>query len=442
MSSFRFGTLAAAACFLLTAAPASVRPASAQEAPGPRAPRGLWVLCEGSQRVLEHPERLPLLLDDAAALGVTDLFVQVYRGGKAWFGSTLADASPHARTFRVGEQDALAALIERAHARGLKVHAWVNVLSLAGNPDAPIVRSIGRRAVAEDQHGRSVLDYPDYDVPPPDRSYYRMGTPAVWLDPAAPGVRERLAATFAELVERYPGLDGLHLDYIRYPDVLPFTPGSRFGVGLSFGYGEASRARFLRETGKAAPFGSDLRNANAWDDWRRLQVTALVEAIGRSARAARPGLALSAAVISDRERAYLVDFQDWAGWLDAKLLDFAVPMLYTTDDARLGYAIESYEGLARTRALWVGLGSWLFRQSPDRAVAQLKRVEAAPALGSALFSWDSIREETGLLAALVASQQPAPSLTAPAAPAPPEDAAAAARPPSLAPRASDDLEPR
>ena len=40
-------------------------------------PRGLWVLAEGSQRVLEHPERLAPLLADADRLGATDLFVLV-----------------------------------------------------------------------------------------------------------------------------------------------------------------------------------------------------------------------------------------------------------------------------------------------------------------------------------------------------------------------------
>ena len=57
--------------------------------------RGMWVLCQGSQRVLEHPDRIPMLIDDALALGVTDLFVQVYRGGRAWFDSSLADPSPY-----------------------------------------------------------------------------------------------------------------------------------------------------------------------------------------------------------------------------------------------------------------------------------------------------------------------------------------------------------
>ena len=42
-----------------------------------------------------------------------------------------------------------------------------------------------------------------------------------------------------EVARKYP-VDGLHFDYIRYPDVLPFVPGARFGVGLEFGFGEAS----------------------------------------------------------------------------------------------------------------------------------------------------------------------------------------------------------
>ncbi len=397
-------------------------------------PRGLWVLCEGSQRVLEHPERVDQLLDDAEALGASDLFVQVYRGGRAWFASTLADPTPYAKTFREGERDALQVLIARAHTRGLRVHAWVNVLSLASHADVPILRDLGRDAVAVDAHGRSILDYPAFEVPEPDRRYYRMGTPAVWLDPAARGVAERLAATLAELIAGYPALDGLHLDYIRYPDVLPYSPGTRFGVGLSFGFGEASRLRFQRETGLAAPFGTSLRNANRWDDWRREKLAELVREIRDAARAAKPGLRISAAVIADRERAYLVDFQDWAGWLDTGLIDFAVPMLYTRDATLLRHGVEALSGLARGRELWVGLGSWLFAGQPELALAQLRRVEATEGLGSALFSWDSIRETPALLHAL--SQPSAPEPVAPAAPGPPapEPAPAEAGPEAPGPR--------
>lgn len=382
-------------------------PASARRdaPPEPVARRGLWVLCEGSQRVLEHRERLPLLLDDAEALGVTDLFVQVYRGGRAWFDSSRADTTPYQRVWRVGSggerRDALRVLIERAHARGLRVHAWVNALQLAANPDAPIVEDLGRAAVAVDHRGRSLLDYPAYEVPPPDRRYYRLGTPGVWLDPAAPGVADWLAGTFAELVRRYPELDGLHLDYIRYPDALPFAPGSRFGVGLHFGYGEATRARFREETGLRAPFGDRLGPATRWDDWRRGKLTRLVREVARRAREAHPEeLLVSAAVLADRERAYLVDLQDWPGWLDAGAIDVAVPMLYSLDTRLVRYGVQALSGLARDRPIWVGLGSWLFADDPKEAVHQLRFVEREPRLGSALFSWDSIREAPELRAAL------------------------------------------
>ena len=385
------------ACGLALALALAV-PAGAAEVAGRR---GLWVLCEGSQRVLEHPERVPVLLADADALGVTDLFVQIYRGGKAWYPAQLADPAPYARVRAAGgEVDTLQALIAGAHERGMRVHAWVNVLSLSKNPNAPLLAALGKGAVTVDQKGRSVLDYPDYEVPQPDRTWVRMGTPAIWLDPAAPGVSERIVATFAELLENVPGLDGLHLDYIRYADALPFVPGTRFGVGLGFGFGEATRARFRGETGLKAPFGTSLINANRWDAWRRGQLTTLVASIAAQARQLRPGLEMSAAVIADRERAYQVDMQDWLTWVDAGHLDFAVPMLYTRDDRLLRYGVEVLNGLAARRGLMVGLGSWLFAKEPERAVGQMRDAYRAPRVGEALFSWDAIRETPALLNAL------------------------------------------
>ena len=100
------------ACVALVAcgerAPAPPPPEPAAAVPAPR--RGLWVLCEGSQRVLEHPDRIPALIADADALGVSDLFVQVYRGGRAWFDSTYADATPYRELKAATGEDTLARL--------------------------------------------------------------------------------------------------------------------------------------------------------------------------------------------------------------------------------------------------------------------------------------------------------------------------------------------
>jgi uncharacterized lipoprotein YddW (UPF0748 family) len=386
-------------------APCSATAADAA-APGStsRPRRALWIPCEGTVRVLDDPARVDALLGAARALGVTDLLVQVYRGGRAWFDSPLADTAPFEAARARSGREPLRDLVERAHAEGLRVHAWVNVLSLAGNGEAPLLRKLGRAAAQMDQRGRSILDLPAFDFPQPDRKLVRMGTPGVWIDPGAPGVAEHLAEVFAGLVATHPQLDGLHLDYIRYPDVLPFSPGTRYGVGLSFGHGAATRARFRAETGLEAPFGDRIENGDAWDEWRRGQVTRVVSRIREAARAARPDLELSAAVLAYPERAYLSTFQDWRGWLADGLLEFAIPMLYTRDERLFAQQVAAFAGEPAHDRIWIGLGTWLFAAEPSRAVAQLTRARSAAAGGVALFSYDAIAEASALRDALAAAE--------------------------------------
>jgi uncharacterized lipoprotein YddW (UPF0748 family) len=370
--------------------------------------RGLWVLAEGSQRVLEHPDRIPGLIATAQALAATDLFVQVYRSGRAWYETSLADDSAFRAARDAAGADPLALLLREAHAAGLRVHAWVNVLSLSKNRDAPLLRDLGRDAVLVDQRGRSLLDYPDLEVPAPDRAYYRMGTPALYLDPAAIGLIERLAASFAELVARHPELDGLHLDYIRFPDVLPFTPGSRFGVGLDFGHSRSTRALFRDQTGLEAPGPKSPANADSWDAWRRDRVTAVVAAIRTATRAVQPELEISAAVIPYADRAYLSLLQDWRRWLEDGLLEFAVAMAYTRDDRLLRYQAESFAGSPQAGRIWLGLGAWLFAAEPARAREQIRIAHQAGATADALFSYDAIAEAPGLAQALAGPIAPEP----------------------------------
>lgn len=389
-------------------APFTARPDAESATPRPRA-RGLWVLAEGSQRVLDAPrERIAPLLDRARRLGASDLFVQVYRGGRAFYPAGPGiERSPAADRLAAEGVDGLRLLLEAAQARGLRVHAWVNVLSLSTRRDAALIQQLGREAILVDRLGRSVLDYPDLDVPEPDRRYYRMGTRGIYLDPAVPAVRDRILSTYVDLLRRYPELDGLHLDYIRHPGVLPFAPGSRFGVGLEFGYGEIARARYRAETGRPDPIDGAgpgvVRGANAWDEWRRDQVTALVEEIATNARATRPGLEISAAVIAYDDRAYLSLAQDWRGWLRSGALDRAIPMAYTRDDQLLLNQLESFAGWPYADRIWPGLGVWLFDDEPARAVGQLARLRDLGFRGEVLFSDDALAMSDALLEALAGS---------------------------------------
>ena len=111
---------------------------------------GLWVQAEGANRTLDSAEKIKALVKRARAAGVTDIYAQVYRSGRAWFPTNLADDSPAKRA----GQDPLALLLDLA-SRGeecdcpIKVHAWINAFALARNKKAPILRRAWERCRAQ-----------------------------------------------------------------------------------------------------------------------------------------------------------------------------------------------------------------------------------------------------------------------------------------------------
>jgi uncharacterized lipoprotein YddW (UPF0748 family) len=116
------------------------------------------------------------------------------------------------------------------------------------------------------------------------------------------------------MVRRY-GVDGIHLDRIRYPDG-------------GFGWDPASLAAFGRDP---------VADPEGWAAFRRGLVNRMVRETRDSIDAVRPGVVLSAAVwpIYDRKRFGWSSssgvgqfFQDTWEWARAGYLDVAVPMTY------------------------------------------------------------------------------------------------------------------
>lgn len=361
---------------------------------------GLWVQAEGANRTLDSAEKIKALVKRACTAGVTDIYAQVYRSGRAWFPTKLADDSPANRA----GQDPLALLLDLAsrgeeHGCPIRVHAWINAFALARNKKAPIIRELGAEAVLKDQYGRSLLEYPLSGKPAWAKGF-GLETPGIFLDPGHPGVRGRIIDIAAQLVRNYPRLAGIHLDFIRYPYALPISPGSRFSPRLDFGYNEASVARFERKTRNTAPrAGASVKHADAaaWDEWRRAQVTEAVRGVYETTRGFRKQIIVSAAVLPWAERAYLTAFQDWRGWLKSGFLDKAVVMNYTRD-VRLASQI-SRSALAAGRVktpnprapkVVIGLGAYLFTRRPAGVWREWRAAREAGADGVALFSYDQM----------------------------------------------------
>src|SRR6185503_16851882 len=119
----------------------------------------------------------------------------------------------------------------------------------------------------------------------------------------------------ADVARRY-AVDGIHLDFIRYPGT-----------------------KWSHDTASLRVFGlNPATNAAAWDQFRRDQVSAAVREVRDSVAVAKPSAVLSAAVWGifrdlwswNSSQGYSQYYQDPRAWAAAGTLDVAVPMMYWT----------------------------------------------------------------------------------------------------------------
>lgn len=350
---------------------------------------GLWAEAEGPNRTLDSLARLEALLQTAHRLGIRHLFLQVYRGNRSWYPSRLADDAPFQGALAKEGYDPLAFALHRAHAKGIKVHAWMNLFNLARNGEAKILKQLGREAVLVDSRGRSLLDYPTLQ---PENGLF-LDTPGYWLDPAHPGVQTYLTGLIVELVSRYPHLDGLHFDYIRYPYAVPLPSGSN-RPRLDFGYGESAR-RFQRETGLDPSLAQqDPAVAEAWDGWRKRQISRFLRRLRPKVKRPNPKLLLSAALLPSADRAALA-LQDWPDWMAEGLLDLGIIMNYTKERGVAQTFSKQAVALKGKGRIFVGLGAYLFLDEPMPLLQQIQDAVASGADGVVFFSYDNLLKKEG-----------------------------------------------
>ena len=173
-------------------------------------------------------------------------------------------------------------------------------------------------------------------------------------------MQERLQRVWVDLATGYD-LDGIHHDFIRFAtSAFDYSRSSleRFQAWvrpLIDAQGHAELVAEMRED----PYAMADALPELWDRFRRDNVTDLVRSVYREAKARRPHLVVSAAVLPDWRAAASWQFQDWSSWLADGILDVAVPMAYTGDDEQFGGWID--RGAATAGApgrVWAGVGAY------------------------------------------------------------------------------------
>ena len=334
-----------------------------------RGRRALFVSLVQDPPVFTSDQAMRDLVQFAKKSHSDTLFVQVYRSNIAWFASKVSDTTEYEASRKNLRHDPLRFLIREAHASGIEVHAWLNLLSLSANTEAPILKRYGLDVLTCDVKPKKNVE--DYKI---DNQYF--------LEPGDGRVRRVLATAVEELVRAYPELDGIQFDYIRYPDVHPV-----------YGYAPMNVDRFKKASGLQR-FNND---SPRWQQWKRSQVTDLLKELIQKARAIHPGIQVSTTGLMPFTRAYYEGFQDWKSWLSDNLVDFVTLMCYYDSTKDFELAITSVKKIVPdlTRVN-LAAGPYKFLHSPEIFDEQFPIAERAGFRDVALLHYGSFLENPRL----------------------------------------------
>ncbi len=329
--------LLAAACLALLLATTI----GCQTAPRVNEPvRAIWV----TRFDYKTADDVTNIMDNCASAGFNAVLFQVRGNGTAFYESNFEPWADE-----LGGQDPgfdpLELACTAAHEHGMDLHAYVNVM--------PAWRGKQPPTNPEQIYNK----HPEWFWYDQNGDRQKLSSFYVSLNPCLPEVREYIVDVFEDIAARYE-IDGLHLDYIRFPNEPPATPK---GSGLDYPRDEATLALYLADTGLTPD-----RDHQAWNEWRTGQVTKLVADIQAMLRDVRPTAVLSASVGSVPKRA-LHHFQDGRGWVNQGLMDMIILMNYTDSTEDFAGRIEPW--LTPESQVPIVPGLW-FGKHPDRPIAE------------------------------------------------------------------------
>ncbi|MEM8544713.1 MAG: family 10 glycosylhydrolase [Cyanobacteria bacterium P01_H01_bin.119] len=344
--------------------------------------RAMW-LDRGTIVAAGSPQRLAQIFDRLQAAGINTVFFETVNAGYPVYPSAIAPA----QNPLTHHWDPLETAVELARERNMQIHAWLwtfaagnqrhnEVLNLPANYPGPLLEANPHWA-AYDNQGNMIP----------------RGQTKPFLDPANREVRRYLLSIVNEVITNYD-VDGIQLDYIRYPFQDP-------SADRTYGYGLAARQEFQRLTGidpiqlsprdrPEASATERARNRELWNRWmefRIQQVNSFVSDVSRLVRYHDPDLILSTAVfpIATHERLQKIQ-QDWETWANRGDVDWVVLMSYALDTNRLQRLTRPWLVSNNFNATLIIPSIRLLNLSDPAAIDQIQALRDLPAAGYALFA--------------------------------------------------------
>ncbi|MGB3510241.1 MAG: family 10 glycosylhydrolase [Microcoleaceae cyanobacterium] len=280
--------------------------------------RAVWL--DRGTIVRARSERgLAMVFDRLAAAGINTVFFETINAGYTIYPSNIA---PKQNPLTIG-WDPLEAAVKLARERNMEIHAWIWTFAVGNQAHNRVVNQ------PDGYLGPVISAHPSWVMTDNRGRKRHTSDGKVYMDPANPQVRQYLLNIIDEIATRYQ-VDGIQLDYIRYPFQNP-------GRNVSYGYSTTARQQFQQLYG-VDPMkisARDRQNRWKWTEFKINQVNRFVADTSKFLRQKYPNMILSAAVFPfPRHERFDKIQQDWESWALKGDIDLLTPMTYAMDTNR------------------------------------------------------------------------------------------------------------
>lgn len=273
-----------------------------------------------SNDINDQQDELIDILDKLKEANFNTVFIQTRLRGDVIYNSAIEPVSSYIQRVKNtwSKYDPLTFAIEECHKRGLECHAWF------------VTYPIGPEKIGGKANNSPTLRK--------NKDKAKRHSGEFYLDPGNPTTNIYLLSLISEIVDRYD-IDGIHLDYIRYPEKAESFPDDatykRYGNGKEKG------------------------------EWRRDNITNFVYQVYDTVKEKKPWVQVSSSVVGMYTKlgnstqkhwtALQSVYQDPIKWLNEGKQDFVVPMMYYTDDLFYPF-LQDWKSRSNNRYIIPGLG--------------------------------------------------------------------------------------
>jgi uncharacterized lipoprotein YddW (UPF0748 family) len=311
----------------------------AQECEG----RGIWVWAESfSSDPNVGPMQIRGLFHNFSEAGLNFvLFLVKNSSGWLFYNSSIGPVDPRYYW------DPLKVAVEEAHRFGLELHAWFCIFH--------------DKKLAKERLDLAMVNCTGY-------------VSTEWVCPSKMEVRQYLKSLIGEVASKY-NVDGIHLDYIRFPN-------------RTYCCCEDCRRKWLEEHPEK-PWPPDPADPT-FIEFRQKLITSFIEDIRNMLKGINPKIKLSAAVLPVPKDAINNRMQNYPEWTEKGMVDFLTPMMYTNSRDDFQRWLNETLNVVRLKVpIYAGIGVYCFNatRQPELIEEQINITRTLGGEGNVFFRY-------------------------------------------------------